>query len=600
MTTERSSTWKFVLVPTVIVLFMAVYPQINIWSVQGSGWHGAYVVSNYDEVAYSAYVNSLIEGKTRRNDPFIGKNDLPYESLYSIQLVPAYSIAAPARALGFSASTAFVILNFLIPVFSCLMIFLLIWSVTKDAMLSAVGVVAVLCLGTAIAFQGELQHMIRGNYLCDFFPFLRRYQPGFAFPLFFLFCFFVWRSFTADENKRGLIFAVLSGAAIVTLVFSYFFLWTTAIAWLGILALLWFVFKKEDRSKVLVRAGIMGAFAVLAIVPYFLMLANRTQNTDDIQLLNYTRVPNLLELPEIIGIIIIAAVIFLVKKGRAAWDSPEVLMTASLALTPVVLFNQQIITGRSLQPVHYEIFIANYLLLVAIVFFVNLIRRSYDSEKFNLNFRRGLVYFGLAAALWGFVESAATARRNAGFEKLRDDAMPALTYLRDKKIPNAQNGDSPTVMSSNLMVADYISTVTPYRSLWNSHTNSAGGVNHAENLELFYKYLYYSGYDEKDLTQAISENLFEVMAALFGGGRALPSLTGESKPVTRSEIEAEIAKYRDYRNNFDKAKAASPELSYIVVPTKAEPNFADIDKWYERDTGVEAGLFKVYALKLRP
>src|SRR4051794_36627775 len=100
MTTERSSIWKFVLAPTLIVLFLAVYPQLNIWSVQGTGWHGAYVVSNYDEVAYSAYVNSLIDGKPRRNDPFIGKTDLPYESLYSIQVVPAYSIAVPARLIG--------------------------------------------------------------------------------------------------------------------------------------------------------------------------------------------------------------------------------------------------------------------------------------------------------------------------------------------------------------------------------------------------------------------------------------------------------------------------------------------------------------------
>ncbi|MFN0277426.1 MAG: hypothetical protein ACKVRN_02375 [Pyrinomonadaceae bacterium] len=600
MSTKRSSTWKFVLVPTLTVLFLAIYPQLNIWSVQGTEWHGAYVVSNYDEVAYSAYVNSLIDGKSRRNDPFIGKADLPYESLYSIQMIPAYSIAVPARVLGFSASTAFIILNFLIPIFSCLTIFAFVWAVTKDAMLSSVGVVAVLCLGTAVAFQGELQHIIRGNYLCDFFPFLRRYQPGFAFPLFFLFCLFIWRSFTAEENKRGLIFAVLSGLAIIALVFSYFFLWTTAIAWLGVLAFLWFVFKKEDRSKILVRAGIVGFMAISAIVPYFLMLTNRNLNTDDIQLLNYTRAPNLLVLPVVLGFLIIAGILYFLRNGRMTSNSPAVLLTASLALTPVVLFNQQIVSGRSLQPVHYEIFIANYLLLIAIVFFAHLIRKSSNSERVTLNFRRGLIYFGIAAAFWGLIESSATAKRNAGFEKLRDDAIPALSYLRDKAVPRAQNGDAPTIMTTNLMVADYIPTVTPYRPLWNPHTNSAGGVNHAENLELFYKYLYYSGYDEKDLAQAINENLFEVMAALFGGGRALPTLTGEAKPVTRSEIETEINKYRNYRNNFDQAKAGMPELSHIVVPSKAEPDFANLDRWYERDTGVEAGLFKVYNLKLRP
>ena len=187
MAAKNGSIWKYVLIPTLAVLFLAIYPQVNIWSVQGSNWHGAYVVTNYDETAYSAYINSLIEGRARRNDPFMGRADLPYESLYSIQVVPAYSIALPARALGLSASTAFIFLNFLIPIFASLAIFALLFAVTRDPLLSSVGVLTVLCLGTAIAFQGELSHMITGKALCDFFPFLRRYQPGFAFPLFFVF-----------------------------------------------------------------------------------------------------------------------------------------------------------------------------------------------------------------------------------------------------------------------------------------------------------------------------------------------------------------------------------------------------------------------------
>jgi hypothetical protein len=34
----------------------------------------------------------------------------------------------------------------------------------------------------------------------------------------------------------------------------------------------------------------------------------------------------------------------------------------------------------------------------------------------------------------------------------------------------------------------------------------------------------------------------------------------------------------------------------MIVPTKAEPNFADIDRWYQRDEGKTLGLFKVYTL----
>jgi hypothetical protein len=602
MTTQNGSIVKYVLISTVAVLILAIYPQVNIWSVQGSDWHGAYVVTNYDETAYSAYVNSLIEGRSRRNDPFMGWDDVPYESLYSIQAVPAYSIALPARALGLSASTAFIVLNFLIPIFASLAIFALLFAVTRDPMLSAVGVLTVLCLGTAIAFQGELRHMITGKALCDFFPFLRRYQPGFAFPLFFVFCLSIWLSFSARENRRALIYAVAGGAVFAILVFSYFFLWTAALAWLVLLALLWFAARKEDRTGVILRTGIVALFAIAAIIPYFMMLSNRSENTDQTQLLTYTRMPNLFEISEIVGLLVLVCIVYLVRRGKIEFRSPEVLVSLSMALTPLVLFNQQIITGRSLQPVHYEIFIANYLILTTVVFCIFLIRQAWPGPNTDRAFRRALLYLGIAAVLWGVIETTASARRNAGFEKLRDDAMPALALLArltpfELSHPHFR---TPAVMSSDLMIAEWVPTVTQYKPLWNPHTNSAGGVNHAENLDLFYKYLYYSGYDEKDLADAINGNLFEVMAALFGGGRALPTLAGEAKPVSRSEVEAEVAKYRDFRARFDSTQALEPLLRYVIVPAKGEIDLRNLDRWYQRDQGTLKGPYMVYNVTLKP
>lgn len=598
MSNDKSSFWKYVAIPTLVVLFLAVYPQLNIWLVKGSSWQGAYVVSNYDEVAYSAYINSLIEGRPRKNDPFMGQDGIPYETLYSIQAVPAYTIALPAKILGLSASTAFIVLNFLIAIFSSLAIFAFLRAVTKDDLLSAVGVVAVLCLGAAIAFQGELQHMIIGNYLCDFFPFLRRYQPGFAFPLFFIFCLAAWKMFTAE--KMPIFYTAASGVLLALLVFSYFYLWTAALAWFGCFSVMMIIGRKDEWLKIVFRASVVGLFGLAAIIPYFLMLSNRPQNLDDTQLLNFTRMPDLFAIPEIIGFLVLLPIIFFVWKGKLKFSSPEVVLTSSFAVTPFVLFNQQIITGRSLQPVHYEIFIANYMLLIAIMLLIWLIMTVYKSETNALKFRRGLIYFGIAAVLWGFVESTASATRNAGFESLRDEAMPVLSYLHEQEGTDRHvDGRYPVIVSTNLMVADFIPTVTSYRPLWNPHTNSAGGADLIENKELFYRYLYYSGFDEKDVTKAMGDNVFELMSAFFGGGRALSALDKGSKPITRPEMEAEIRNYARFRNEFDSKKAADPELSYIIVPTKAEPNFQKIDQWYNRDEGKVFGLFKLYKLRLK-
>ncbi len=601
MTSNERGVWKYALVPTLIVLFLAVFPQINIWLVKGSAWHGAFVVSNYDEVAYSAYVNSLIEGRPRKNDPFIGQDNIQGETLYSIQLIPAYALAWPARLLGLTTSTAFIILNFLLAVLSSLAIFALLGAVTRDNLLSGVGVLFILCLGTAAAFQGELQHMILGNYLCDFFPFLRRYQPGFAFPLFFIFCLSAWKLFTGEKTKNIVLYGVSSGLIFATLVFSYFYLWTAALAWFACFSVLWAICRKAEIFRTATKVGIVGLFAVAAIIPYMLMLSNRPQNMDDTQLLTFTRVPDLLVLPEIVGFVLAGLILFLAKKGKVKLSSPEALFSLSMAVTPFVLFNQQLITGRSLQPVHYEIFIANYIILTAVMLLICLIKRANEAETFAVRIRRGLFYLGIAAVMWGIVESAATAKRNAGYESLRDDAMPVLTYLHEMEKKDGKVSDRyPTVISTNLMVADYIPTVTSYRSLWNPHTNSAGGVNLLENKELFHRYLYYSGFDEKDLAKAMQENLYEVMAAFFGGGRALTALDDQARAITRGEMETELRNYVKFRAEFDRTKAAEPELSYIIVPTLAEPNFQMLDRWYQRDEGRVFGLFKLYKLQLRP
>ncbi|HKX83495.1 MAG TPA: hypothetical protein VJL58_04680, partial [Pyrinomonadaceae bacterium] len=125
-------------------------------------------------------------------------------------------------------------------------------------------------------------------------------------------------------------------------------------------------------------------------------------------------------------------------------------------------------------------------------------------------------------------------------------------------------------------------------------------VNNDENRELFYRYLYYSGFDENDVAKALEAGVFEVKAAFFGGGRALSELDKDAKPITRAEAAEAIKSYAKYRNEFDKAKAADPALSYVIVPTLAEPNYQQIDRWYDRDEGKEFGYFKVYKLKLKP
>jgi hypothetical protein len=588
---EQRFPWRSAAIPVVAIALLAIYPQLSLWLGQGSGWKGSYAVSNYDEVAYSAYLNALIDGKPRKYNPFLARTG-EAESLYSIQAVPAYSIAFPARLFGLSASTTFIIAGVLTAAAAAFFLFFLFWRITGDDLTSVSGTLVVLCLGCLAAYQGELRQILEGRLLVDFLPFLRRYQPAFAFPILLAFCGAIWRSLNSDEIKSVRVSGFVGGVCFVFLIFSYFYLWTAAAAWLVCASFLFFVFRKGSRRNVFECLAITSILGIVALVPYFLMLAKRDAAIDSVQLLSFTHAPELASPVMMIGLVVAAAVFGFARAGKIVLSSPITLVSLSFAITPIVLLNQQIVTGRSLQPVHYEIFVGNYFVLISIV----LVGWQISSNLNRETLRKALVYVGLAAFGWGLVETSFSTARAGGVAKIRDESMPAISYIQEQE---KSSSGSVTVHATNFVTADFVPTVATVRTLWNPHSSSAGDIDVTENRRLFYLYLYYSGFNGSDLSEALRANSFEVTAAIFGSERALPSLGKGSRPITQQEIVAEVAKYGEFSQRFDQQTAQSPTLSYIIVPAESEPDFSNLDRWYSRDAGQVFGLFKVYKLQPR-
>jgi len=578
---------KIKLVGTVLILLLALYPQFISW--MNDGTNGTYFVSNYDEPAYSAYVNALIEGRPRKFDPFL-QTPSNAESLYSIQMVPAYAIALPARLLGISVSTAFILLIALVAIASYLAVTKLLSDVTGNDTVSAAAGLMVLCLGTAVAFQGELRHLVTGSVLLDFLPFLRRYQPGFAFPIFFVFALAFYRSLFRPVRRQG--WAAVAGILFAILVFSYFYLWTAAAAWAMLLAVLAIIFAKQERSNAVRSLAITGVIAAAALIPYFVMLADRASDLDAVQLLTRTRSPMFASPVLVVGIILGVAALLIARSKGIAFSDSRLLLLLSFAFLPAILLNQQVVTGILLQPVHYEIFICNYLALVAasilVISFIGTGPSSNETAK------KLSVMVVAAATVWGFVEvSGATARASAA-AFIRDGSMPALEL-----VARQTKGKDAIVAAGNFVTADITPSVGSLRPLWNAHLSSAGGISIAENKRLFYLYLYFGGYGPDDLGEALRTRSFETTAAIFGSDRALPELAGPVGQITSAEIAEETAKYRAFVNALTKETATVPTLSYVIVPEKEEGDLTNLDRWYQRDGGTDAGLFRVYKLELR-
>lgn len=586
-------------------MLLSLYPQVHFWVLRGSDWNGSYAAIEGvgDEIAYSAYVNALIDGRPRRNDPYTGRdssnNTKNSDSIFSIQFVPAYLIAFPARLLGISAATAFIFLSPLAAGASAIALFWLLWLATAQERIAAAGVIVVLCLGTLVAGHGHVSSFFGQEPLYNYLMFLRRYQPAASFPLFILFSGLVWLSLTLQHKTKALAAAMASAVVFALLVFSYVYLWTAAAGWVLCLALLWTILRPAGWRESWRSFGVIAGGALIAVGCFAVSFANRSATLDSVQALELSRSPDLFRLPELIGLGILAALRYLCWRGAINARNRRVLLAASFALLPLVVFNQQVVTGRSLQPLHYEMFVANYSVLIAVIVAAAVVLKRQRKLRLKIP-RKAFLWIALAAFEWGAYETLVAARGSMPLGHEVDDARPVA--MRLSELAKAEPGGEPypTLLSTDLLVADCLPTSAPQSVLWAPHMLVFSGVSDSESKERFYQYLYYTGVSPEQLRSILTtEGRYGFAVGLFGFERTIRGLSRNPRSITDEELEAELKLYSAYSSSFGKANASRVKISYVIARADRNMNLGNLDRWYVRDTGERIGKFILFRTRLR-
>jgi hypothetical protein len=353
-----------------------------------------------------------------------------------------------------------------------------------------------------------------------------------------------------------------------------------------------------------VTGGIIGGFAAASVTPFFVMLSHRNSSMDQTQLLLFTHAPDFRYPPEIIGLLVLAIVVYAWRRQLIDMQDPAVLFTAACALMPFLVFNQQIVTGRTLQPIHYKVFIANYVALLSIVLLFSLLWRARYAARVIP--ARALIFTAIAALGWGVVEVSDITSRDAAQARLRDDVVPVARRLstiikEDGSFAAALAGKAPYPVAyvSTLDVSKSIPSDSAVAVLWALHT-PASGVSLEESKERFYQYMYYSGLSPKEVATAMVERRFIVLAPLFGVERIIEGLAPNPQPISIEEMRDELRRFTDYSDHFSISQATHPQLNFVVVPNgEAQPDFVNLEKWYQRDAGEKIGIFTIYRVKLR-
>jgi hypothetical protein len=350
----------------------------------------------------------------------------------------------------------------------------------------------------------------------------------------------------------------------------------------------------------------IGAITAIALVPYVYLTSHRAAALDAQLILILTHRPDLLRVHEILGAVILVALVIAVLRRRIEQTEPRVIYAASLALLPFVVFNQQVLTGRTMQAFHFENFVVNYStlvsLLILITFFWKPVPRRLLIWMAGLSFAWGIIVVGLPSRLL-FVPWAIS----------NDRRIPVLRRLKELSKQDGTLADLRTKSQAATLVFSPSGALIALLPTWTSQGTLLDitgvycrGVTRDEQKKLFYMHLYYSKAETEALRQALNgipdrshEELSSVRTVIFGYERTSPALTPQFKPIQQDEIEREVQAYQTYANSFSREEALKRPLTYAVVASEGDFDFTNLDRWYERDTGERVGAYTLYHLKLR-
>jgi hypothetical protein len=584
----------------IVVALFGLYPQLALWDERGSEWNGTFASNDLDEVAYAAYLQALIDGRPRKNDPYSGRDETAEqpqpESIFSIQFLPPAAISIPARLFGLNASNTFILLSIVASFFTALALFWLLAQITEDNRYAFVGTLIILFGGALASGNGVIKEFLGPGAAYPFLPFLRRYIPAAAFPFFFAMFGFVWLSLKSKVKSTKYISAVSAGLCFAVLVFSYFYLWTTAAAFLFALTLLWFVLQPENWKRDFRFLLLIDAVSSLALVPYAYLLSQRAPGTDSIQLLVLTHAPDLLRFPAIVCYIGLLLLTVAAWRGFAELKQTTTIFLLAFALVPFLVFNQQILTGRSLQPFHYEFYVVNYITALVVVLLIFLFLKRVRVPK---TYTIVLLVLGFSAVIWGYIEVKYTTQVLMFWNIEREEALPVTKRVAELAPKNQAEAINSITLNLDYVQADNQPVFAPQAVVWARHQHVFAGVGWEENKERFYQMLYYAGRDADWLRRNFKRGDIEAYMALFGWDRFNSTLSVNSRPLTVGEIEAEVARYDNYYKNFSLAQAMQPTLSFVVAPTSASLDFSNLRRWYELDAGETHDSYTLYKVSLK-
>lgn len=399
----------------IVIGIIAVLPHFLLIFNSGQSYKGIDIPTGDAELHYVTRIQDIYDGHYGLGNAFI--SDFKQEP-YLQPPLPEIMIAEIGKLFFLSASGANLLAKFFFPATLVIILYLLIFNITKNILAAILG-------SLLVVFGINLMVFIPAGRsgFSMFFAFSRPINPPTS--SIFLFGFLLnWWKFAS--NKK-LTYAIVSGIILGVSFYVYFFTWSFLLVFLVLQALLFLI--KKDWLAIKNLIILLGIASIIAI-PYFI---NLNASTHSLFYKEASLRMGLISGHQLIAggkLIILTTILYLFFFIKKRKDTPFYFLLSLLA-TGFFVLNQQIITGKILQQNHYHLNI-----IIPISFLVLTIILTALLEKLSFVSRQSFITAGvIGLLLFGFFIQIGAYKKNENNAKLSQRYGILLEWI-NKNIRN--------------------------------------------------------------------------------------------------------------------------------------------------------------------
>lgn len=359
----------------ILVGFIAGFPQVIARKALGPSYQGIPYLIHDSEAEYMNRIQDIIDGYTNVSSPVF------FEYKDSISFMPPTGeylfYIFPMKFFGLSISNIIFYSRFIHPAILFILVYYLLFSLLNRqdtiAKISAISGALLVTVGYDVSdYKSFINYLLHGEFISSGFLWDRLVNPITGALLLFLLLILLNRITSKDKKNISTFLASLTLSCMIGYIFSF------AMGF-GIALLLSAVYFYKKEFNIAGRLLVVPVSATLINLIYFYevfsTMSGRVSLSDPRKNgLFYTHEPllNLISIATLLFIIV--CFLFFYKKDTYSKDKSWWLFGSVIVASCVLVYNQQIITGRAVWPQHFVQYTIPLCILIGTVYLHNIFR----------------------------------------------------------------------------------------------------------------------------------------------------------------------------------------------------------------------------------